>query len=471
MTTLAQTLAAFGAGLRYEDLPEEIAADVKARVLDILGICIAATDLPSSGSIHRYVTKSGAGGATGIGVDTKLSAENAAFMNGVLAHSLDYDDTHLPSILHPSATVVPAVLAVAEERGLSGEQVITAIAFGLEVCIRLGMAGYDKEKGNSVFFEHGQHATSICGAMAAAAAVASMVGDEATIVDALGVTASMASGIIESNRTGGNVKRIHCGWAAKSAITAVELVQLGITGPPSVLEGRFGFFQAWLKGEFHPSEITDGLGVRWAVRDIFYKPYPANHFTHAAIDAGAALRRQGVEPHQIARLVLGVPEAAKRTIGEPIEVKRAPETGYMAQFSAPYAVVAGLLGGSGLEVGLDDYTDALARDPLRRELMAKVDVVVDQQCSDIFPMQFPSVLTAELVDGTVIRHEVLATRGGNLNPLTFDELARKFDDNARRKISAEHADAIRSSCERLESLTDVSEIFSGLGAVAGNWKE
>lgn len=461
--TLTERLAEFGSGLQFEDLPEAITQDIKARVLDIIGICIAATDLPSSHAVSEYVVRSGAsGGATGIGVGAGLSAENAAFVNGVLAHSLDYDDTHLPSILHPSASVVPAVLAAAEEHGADGRQVITAIAFGLEVCIRLGMAGYDREKGNSTFFEYGQHATSICGAMGAAAAVASMPGSAATIVDAMGVAASMASGIIESNRTGGNVKRIHCGWAAKSAIAAVNLVELGITGPPTVLEGRFGFFQAWLKGEYDPSEISEGLGKRWSMADIFYKPYPANHFTHAAIDAGARLRRRGVLATEISRLTLGVPAAAKRTVGEPIEIKRAPDTGYMAQFSAPYAVVAGFLGGSGLEVGLDDYTDELARDPLRRELMSRVDVVTDSRCDEIFPAQFPAILTAELTDGTTITEEVLSNRGGNLNPLSFDELAKKFADNAVRKITPAQAQRVRERCEGLDELTRISDLFAEL---------
>ena len=141
-----------------------------------------------------------------------MTAAQAAFANGVLAHSLDYDDTHLPSVLHPSASVVPAALAAAEHAGASGEQVVRAVAVGLEVAVRLGMAGYDEQLGNSVFFEHGQHATSITGAMGSAVAASLLYGaDEKGVVDALGLTASMASGVIEANRTGGTVKRLHCG--------------------------------------------------------------------------------------------------------------------------------------------------------------------------------------------------------------------------------------------------------------------
>src|SRR5699024_8353984 len=225
----------------------------------------------------------------------------------------------------------------AQAQGATGKQAIAAIAVGLEICVRLGMAGYDRETNNSLFFEHGQHATSICGAMGSAAAVASLSGEPQLVVDALGVAASMASGIIEANRTGGNVKKMHCGWAAKSAVDAVSLVRYGFSGPPTVLEGRFGFYQAWLHGTFNAEEISGDLGKRWSLLDIFFKPYPANHFTHAAVDAASNLRRAGIRPDDVETVLLGVPAPNVRTIGEPIEKKRQPTTAYEAQFSGPYA--------------------------------------------------------------------------------------------------------------------------------------
>jgi 2-methylcitrate dehydratase PrpD len=464
--TLATQLAEFAHSVRYEDLPAEVVSSIKSRVLDILGICAAATPLETSRAVRAYAaTQAGIGQASAIGVNEALPASQAAFVNGVLAHSLDYDDTHLPSVLHPSATVVPAVLAAAQAKGATGKEAIRAIAIGLEVCVRLGMAGYDSDKQNSTFFEHGQHATSICGSMGAAAGIAAMYGDAELVRNALGVTASMSSGIIEANRTGGTVKRIHCGWAAHSAIVAVDLVRYGLTGPPTVLEGRFGFFQAWLHGKFDSSQITEGLGTSWSIEDIFFKPYPANHFTHAAVDAAAEIRRSGISPEDIKSMVLGVPAPNLRTIGEPIDVKRRPETAYMAQFSAPYAVVAGLLGGSGLEVGLDDYTDELARDPYRRQLMAKVDVVVDDTCTDIFPMQFPAILTVTLNDGRTVEKRVLTNRGGNKRPLNFDELDQKFRDNARRTLDAKSMGRLAEFCRVLENQPSVDPIFTDLTGI------
>lgn len=462
--TLAQALAEFAVAASYPRLPADVVDSVRKRVLDILGIAVAASPLPTSAAARAFVTEQGGRGqARAVGVPDPLPAGLAAFVNGVLAHSLDYDDTHLPSVLHPSASVVPAALATAEAAGAGGEPTVAAIAVGLEVCVRLGMAGYNPEAGNSVFFEHGQHATSICGAMGGAVAAGLLYGlDASGIVHSLGLAASMASGVIEANRTGGTVKRMHCGWAAHAAVSAAQLVRHGFTGPPTVLEGRFGFFQAWLHGEFNPRAITDGLGEDWSVPGIFFKPYPANHFTHAAVDAAIELREQGLRPDDVAWAELGVAGPTVRTIGEPIEAKRAPETAYMAQFSGPYAVAAGLFGGGGLGVGLDDYTDSLATDAARRALMAKVRVVAEPRCDAIFPNQFPAVLRVGTTDGRELAAAVLANRGGPQRPLSYEELAVKFRDNAARLLPDPIIDQVQQRTAGLEALDDLSSLLGPL---------
>ena len=324
--------------------------------------------------------------------------------------------------------------------------------------------------GNSLFFEHGQHATSICGALGGAVAGALLddrggLPERERVVHALGVAASMASGIIEANRTGGTVKRMHCGWAAHAAVSAADLVRHGVTGPPTVLEGRFGFFRAWLHDSGRIEAVTDGLGSHWEVPRIFFKPYPANHFTHAVIDAAAGLRERGVTPEQVASLVVGVPAANLRTVGEPIEVKRRPQTGYMAQFSAPYAVTVGLLGSlvpGGLGASLEDYDDRHVTDPVRLALMDRTSVEPDDECTKIFPRQFPAALRATLTDGTVLEERVLTTRGGPERPLSFDELATKFRDNAARGLDDAGVDRLAEACRTLADQPDVSALLAPL---------
>ncbi|GAB3037636.1 MmgE/PrpD family protein [Parafrigoribacterium mesophilum] len=463
--TLARQLAGFAAATAYGNLPPDVIDSVRKRVLDCLGICIAATPLETSRAAMAWVVaQGGTGQSTAIGIPEPVSAPHAAFVNGVLAHSLDYDDTHLPSVLHPSASVIPAALAAAQASGADGRSTIAAIAVGLEVCVRLGMAGYDRAARTSTFFEHGQHATSICGALGAAVAAGMLLGlDADALADVLGVAASMGSGIIESNRTGGTVKRMHCGWAAQSGVSAAQLVALGFTGPPTVLEGRFGFFQAWLHGHFNPDELTQGLGTQWAVPGIFFKPYPANHFTHAAIDAALALRAQGLRPEDVESITVGVATSTVRTVGEPIEVKRAPTTGYMAQFSAPFVVAAALIGGRGLGLGLDDFTDATATEPAHRALMGKVSVAADAECDEIFPQQFPAVLRVRTTDGRDLVERVLSNRGGPQRPLSFEELGTKFRDNASRVLDADSVDRVRHGVARLEDLGDLTALLEPLG--------
>ena len=463
-TALAPQLAAFAMQARFERLPPDVIDSVRKRVLDILGISVAATPLDTSAAARAWVTEQGGRPqAYAVGLAEPVPVTLAAFVNGVLAHSLDYDDTHLPSVLHPSACVVPAALAAAQYAGADGRAVIAAIAVGLETCVRLGMAGYDAAGRNSVFFDHGQHATSICGAVAGAVSASLLLGlDAAGITSAIGVAASMASGVIEANRAGGTVKRMHCGWAAHAAVSAAQLVRLGFTGPPTVLEGRFGFYRAWLHGQFDARAITEGLGSRWAVPGIFFKPYPANHFTHAGIDAAITLREAGLRAAEVESAVLGVAAPAVHTIGEPIEVKRAPLTGYMAQFSGPYTVAAGLIGGGGLGVALDDFADNLVSDPERRDLMARISVVADDRCTAIFPDQFPAVLRVRTKDGRDLEAAVLTMRGGPDRPLSYDELRVKFRNNAARLLRAQDIARAEEAVARLDQLTDVGALLEPL---------
>ncbi|MEV5300368.1 MmgE/PrpD family protein [Amycolatopsis methanolica] len=458
--TIVQRLAEFAASVRAKGLPSELRDDAARRVLDVLGNSLAATSERPAAAVGALVREwGGSGRATAIGSGDRRPEPSAALVNGTLAHSLDFDDTHLPSVLHPSASVVPAALAVAEARGCSGAQLLDAIGVGVEITVRLGMAGYDSELGNSVFFERGLHATAICGALGAAVACAMLSEvDEDGIADALGIASSMGSGLLEANRTGGTVKRVHCGWAAHAAVTAAGLARHGITGPPTVLEGRFGLLQAFCGDQTDVDAITRGLGEEWELPGIFFKPYPCNHFTHAGIDAARRLRERGVAVEEIESLELGAPTAVLRTIGEPREDKIRPRSGYHAAFSGPYTVAAGFLGGGGLGVFHDDFTDAAAASPERLALAAKVTCVPDARCDEIFPHQFPAVLRAHLRDGRTLEERVDANRGGAANPLSAEELALKFRLNATRVVSADAAERITELTYGLAGLTDLGEL-------------
>lgn len=455
--TLSQEIAAFAVATIAEGSPEIVRTNVQQRVLDVLGLQLAAVDLATSRQAIEFVRAQGGNPqASFVGSPEKVPAAWAAFINGVLAHSLDFDDTHLPSILHPSATVVPAALAAAEVAGVSGAQFLDAVAVGIECVVRLGMAGFDKQSNNSVFFEHGQHATSICGAVGSAVSASLLLGgEEGKVVNSVGVAASMAGGIIEANRTGGTVKRLHCGWAAHAGVSAALLVEYGFTGPPTALEGRFGFFEAFLHGTVDLKAVTRELGSSWEVPGVFFKPYPANHFTHTGLDAARRVAQSGVHADDVEEIVLGVASPTVRTIGEPLEFKQRPQTGYQAQFSGPYMVALGFLGGEGLGATLDDFHDELVRDPRRLELMSRVRVEGDSECDAIYPYQFPSVLRVRTRDGSEVIERVLVNRGGSERPLTREEIELKFRANAARTIDQDEIEACVARVRALPSASTV----------------
>jgi len=459
--TVVLRLARLAHDAQRDGLPDQLRDDVARRVLDVIGNSLAATDQPSARTVTAVVREwGGPPRATAIGSDLAVPPSAAALVNGTLAHSLDFDDTHLPSVLHPSSSVIPAALAVAEAQGAPPTALLDAAAAGIEVAVRLGMGGYDRELGNSVFFERGQHATSICGAVGAAVAAAAVGGlDQAGIAHAAAIAASMGAGLLEANRTGGTVKRVHCGWAAHSGVVAAELARHGLTGPPTVIEGRFGFLLAHVGESADADAVVAGLGERWELPGIFFKPYPCNHFTHAGIDAALELRSRGVVADDVEDIELGVPTPVLRTIAQPPEDKARPESGYHAAFSGPYTVAAALTGGGGLGLGHDDFTDQAAADEDRLALAARVRCVADERCDEIFPEQFPAVLRVRTRDGAQHEARVDVNRGGPGNPLTAEELAAKFAMNAQRVLDDEARAQVAKEVLDLPARADVGAVM------------
>jgi 2-methylcitrate dehydratase PrpD len=460
--TLAEQLAAFAAQTAFEAIPDAVVTSVKQRFLDTIGVALAASSRGLADGVLDVVgADGGLAASTVIGTDRKVPAAAAAIANGTLAHSLDFDDTHLPSVLHPSATIVPAVLALSEALGASGSDAIRAATIGIETTVRLGLGGFVHGEGN-VFFERGWHATSICGTLGAAASSSVLLGlDEGHVADALGIAASFAGGLLEANRSGGTVKRLHCGWAAHAGIFAARLAAAGFTSPRTVLEGRFGLFQAFLDNHADPDAVVAQLGQRWEVPGIAFKPYPANHYTHAAIDAALLLRtRHHVRPDDIERLELGTSEAELRTIGEPREQKIRPQSGYHAQFSGPFAVATALHGGGGLGVYFEDFTDAKANDQDLLALAAKVETFVDEECDKAFPYKLPAVLRAHLKGGRVIEERVMNPRGTPGNPLSESDLLQKFSLNAGQALNRANVDRLAAEVLALEGQTSIGSVLA-----------
>jgi 2-methylcitrate dehydratase PrpD len=460
------TLAGLGSDCRSGNaLPPRLLAVAASHVRDTLGVALAAAGEWRDDPITKLVRGwGGEGRSTAIGRGGRHPIGHAAMIGGTLAHAIDFDDTHLPSVLHPSAAVVPAALACAEAAGTDGRTLLAAVAFGDEVCCRLGMAGYDAELRNSVFFENGLHATAICGTVGAAGAAALALGlSEAELAEAMSIATSLGSGILEANRTGGMVKRVHCGWAAHAGVTAAELAGLGLTGAPTAIEGRFGFLRAFCGEAADTEVVTRGLGERWELDQLHVKPYPCNHFTHSGIDAALALRADGVTPADIERVEIRLPTAVLRTVAEPRDLKIRPPNGYAARFSSPFTFAAAMRGGGGLGLFLDDLTDDRAADPATLDLAAKVSCVADGRCDELFPNHFPAIVTAEIRGRGSERVEVLENRGAPARPLTDKESSTKFRACAARVLpepQVDELDGLLSVLEQLPELDGLVKLLS-----------
>jgi 2-methylcitrate dehydratase PrpD len=462
VTPLAVQLAEWGAALRFEDIPRPVVDSVEDRILDILGICIAARDVDAGAAVRCLRDEWGRGRpeATFVGEAERGSAALAALVNGTYAHSLDFDDTHLPSIVHPSAPMVPAILAQGEAAGAAGRQVLEAMVVAYELNTRLSLAQYDPDLGNSAFFERGLHATSILGTVAAAAGCARLRGlDAERIAHAIAIACSLGAGLVEANRAGGSVKKLHGGWAAHGAVAAAGLAAHGLTGPSTALEGRFGLFQAFCGEHWRREAVTEALGQRWDTPGILFKPYPCNHFTHAVVDAALALKDRGVRPEAVTRVTIGTAAASWRTIGDPIEDKRNPRTPYHAAFSAPFVFAAALVGGSGLGVSIRDFSEETLADPARRRIARACEVVVDDECTRIFPHRLPAVVRVWTRTGELLEERVMTNRGGPDRPLSRQELTAKLADNA-----GDRAGRLAQACADLERAGSLEALMAATHA-------
>lgn len=441
--TAAQRLASFTSSLTIGAIPDEVQEAAKLHLLDTLGTGLAAHGLDVADYARAAVVEPGVSGpATTVGVDGGLPAADAALANGTICHALDFDDTHSGAVAHVSVAVVPAALAVAEEQGSSGTDLLVALTAGNEVVIRLGMVA------GAGFHARGFHPTAVCGVFGAAAAASKLRGlDAAATTNAIGIAGSMASGLLEFLSDGSATKRLHPGWAAHAGIIASRLAAHGATGPATVLEGRFGLYAAYLnRTDVDLGPSLDDLGERWETPSIAFKPYPACHYIHASLDALRELHEaEPIPPEDVVEIVALTTEAGVSLVLEPLAAKHRPRSEYESKFSLPYSLASLLVRGG---VDVSTYTDEAITDPAVLDLAARVRYEVQEY--ETFPKAFPGGVRVRLRDGTVREAQLPYQRGGPDNPMTGDEVVDKFRTNAALALCTESVSRIESAVLGLE---------------------
>ncbi|WP_255167218.1 MmgE/PrpD family protein [Natrononativus amylolyticus] len=449
---MVEPLAAYCADAPAPD--RETAERIERHLLDWIGLVAGGrAHARSAASVLEAVEALGGADAPRVPTGGALAADRAALLGGTFAHSLDFDDTHRESSLHPGAPVIAAALPVARERGTTGEELFAAISLGYDVTCALGRA-VDPD----AHYARGFHLTATCGTFGATAAVGRLRGFDATAFEAaFGVNGSQAAGSLQFLENGAWNKRLHPGLAAQRAVLAAELVDAGFRGAAEPIEGAYGFLHGYTETA-HP-EVLASIEPGAAVLETALKPYPCCRYMHAAIDAMLDLRGE-VDLEAVESVTVDLPAPGVRLTGEPIEAKRRPSNFVDCQFSAPFAAALALARG---EAGLAAFLEAQENldEPALCELMDRVEVVSTDETNDEFPQRWTARVSVD-ADG---RHErfVEYARGEPEKPMSWAEVREKFRELAGTSgVDGEAADAIVEAVDGLGSGDSTAPLFDAL---------
>jgi 2-methylcitrate dehydratase PrpD len=453
MPSCSEKLADWVCGLDFGDLPADVVASTKDRVLDVIGLALAGLATPFGASVTRACASMNPSGPSRIlGSGHRMSTGAAAFANGALSQALEFDDTHNESIVHMSGPAVAAALALSEARTISGQALITAIALGNEISCRVGSVAPGQ------FHRRGFHPTGLFAPFGATCLAGWLLGlTRPQLSNAAGIVGSFAAGILECWVDGTQSKFLHPGWAAQSGITAAHLGQAGVSGPAAVLEGRFGLFDSHLQDHgaaraLH--RVTDGLGDLWESRKASFKPFPAAHVLHPYVDAALKLRRQhGVDPREIRAVICPVASYIVPIVCEPLAEKRRPNTDSHGRVSFQYTLAEALHFGA---LGKDAYQADSLRNP---EILRLADLVT-YRVDTTFPGpdRFKGAVRIVMNSGAAFEASEEHNRGSFENPMTREELLDKFERNAASVLSTTQTGALVAAIAELEAAPDASTL-------------
>ncbi len=440
----SRAIAKMAVGLSLADIPAPVLARAKLHILDALGLGIAATVQDFAKSAWEGVSALGSGGdCSVIGRSERLALRDAALVNAVLIHGLDFDDTHLASIIHPTCTSLPAALALGEALDASGEALLTAFLAGAETSSALVCAV------DGGFHHIGYHATGVVSHFAAAVTAGKLLGlDEDAITAAQGITGSTAAGIQVFLEEGAWTKRFHPGWGA------VVGYHGGLSGAGAV-QGAEPGLRRQVRPVRHPSARTGQAGSddRWPGREVWHfgetalKPYPVCHFIHGCADAAIELFEE-IGGADIASVTAFLPQPTLHIIAEPAEAKERAATEYEAKFSAQHVVAACLLRG---RFALPDLLPGALADPAVRGLALRVKCLADPDSA--FPEFFSGGIDVRLADGRVLTRHVRVNSGAGERAMGKDQVRAKFMASASLAIGEAQADAIAEAVLGLERTT------------------
>jgi 2-methylcitrate dehydratase PrpD len=460
MASLSQIVSEWASRTQFSDLPSEVVATTRLRVLDVIGLALAGLGTPFGAAVRRAAVAMHPGNSSRIlGTGERSSAAGAALANGALSQALEYDDTHNRSIVHMSSPSVAAALALAEIRQVSGLELIAAIAVGSEISCRLGSVAPGQ------FHQRGFHPTGLFAPFGAAWLAGRLLGlTAAQMVNAAGIVGSFASGLLECWVDGTQSKFLHAGWAAQSGIAASLLARAGTTGPKTVIEGRFGLLASHLQNaqvQLNFAAISADLGQRWESQNASFKPFPVAHVIHPYIDAVLRLRAQyGLVAENIDQMVCPVAAYIVPIVCEPTAEKRRPSTDAQARVSFQFVLAQAMVDGA---IGSQAFATAALCDRRKLGLAERVIYEVDQSFPG--PERFKGVVHITTREGQQLTATEEYNRGSPQHPMTVAEIVAKFTENAAPVLAPQQIERVVEVALTLERCADSRRLIDL--AVAG----
>lgn len=446
---ITRSIVDYIVSMSFGHVPGNALEAAKRCIADCVGVSLAAAAEDVVKIAVEYVKNTGAPEASVIGAVIKTSAEQAAWVNGIEGHALDYDDYFTldgSTPYHPTVAILPAIMASAEVRHASGRDMLLSYLVGFEVQARLASLCAESQ------YETGWHTTSTMGAIGAAAGVAKLLELSPDQVRAsLGIAATFASGLRKNFGT--MCKPLHAGNAAKNGLAAARLAQAGFSADMSVLDGPIGFCSVLSGGKLDRFELVAAQKDFYILNPgVSLKPYPSCAYTHPAIDTALELRAE-LDLEDVDEIEYRTSSGVPRIL-----MHSWPSTGLEAKFSMEYCVAIALSEGN---AGLQQFSDAKANETSIQDLMRKIRYVHPPEMGSSLA-GMAGQLVVRLKDGRIRSAQVDAARGTPRNPLSVGELSAKFTDCAGRSLSAEGTKKTLHALMNLEHAADVCELVRGL---------
>ncbi len=456
-SSLSERIAQWCSALDYQNLPIEVTDRTKYLLLDYLGCALRGVLSDSTRPVHGLIRNNeDPGGTVAVaGTDLRCEASIAALAMGMAAHSLELDDVVNSASLHPGVAVMSAALAIGYEQQCSGAELLTAIVAGYEVTVRLGIA-----VNPGAHYARGFHPTGTCGTFGCGVTAARLLNlEQDALRNAIGIAGSQAAGSMEFLSDGSYTKRFHPGWAAHSGIIAAQLAQHGLTGPASIIEGKFGFLRSYSSRPDSDAVLRDWANPYQIMRTSI-KPHACCRYKQGAIDCILELiQRYNLQPQAIEQVNIAILEAGFALVAEPQKQKINPESVVDAQFSMPFGAALAILR---KDASLDRYCEQELAATDIKEMMEKVNCIRDASIEKQFPDKWPARVEIITRDGQHLSHALEYPKGDPENPLSWAEIIDKFKTLATPVFADERCDELIDLVRNIEQQKNIRELIDRL---------